>query len=221
MYRDVMNADGSVYGFAPTLGNIFNYTTLSVLIKDIYSATQAGYFWSQACATAGNRELGLYRAAGELGFYLGGSLTSLYSTTGDIIADFGSLTWEGDLQLDVNIPARTFNLLYNGVSIKSGSLTGTGTNRIDNILFFIGARANTDVPGGSAGFFKMASGDRIGELELRLDGVLTRHYIFEEGSAFATDLASSQTMSLGVSNRTERILVTPENNTLFQVLGVQ
>lgn len=217
MYRNILTANGTNHGYATTLGNILTADTIWVIAKDVNWVSQVGYLYGQSCQTSSNREFGLFRGTDVVAFWLGGAQINMFSTAQSIIDSFGSSTITGDLRLDVDITNESYVLYHNGVSVKSASFS-KGANRIDGVLFMMGARASSDTPGETGGAYLLASGDKVGEIEVYLDGLLERHYVFTPGSTTVDDIESSEDMTLANSTGINSSIVTPENN--LNILGV-
>lgn len=196
MYRWI--PDGDSYMTMPTLGNLLG-KKIRIVIEG-FSFNNAAmtncYVFSQAGNSAGTREFGLFfnNADGDVEIFYGGQ--SNVMLTDDRQTFFGNASGSVESVLfDFEIDTATgdWRQLIDGEQRSSGSVTLTGTGRIDGMLARIGARGTSDVPTNTGGsFFMAANSFRIGNTKIYIDDVLARDLVMPGGVATAVpDLVAS------------------------------
>lgn len=160
----VVEADGVNDSMtSATLGDL---TALKIrVVSEHVTWTSTGYLWSQAGATATQREFGLYIAGGNYIAYAKGSQNTMGSVATYPIADV-------TVDLTVDYVLETALFIVDGVEVFNGAIT-IGTQRVEGELFRAFAR--------NGGYYAPA-GSRIGNTKVYIDDVLVRDYDFDGSS---------------------------------------
>lgn len=181
--------DGDSYVHASTLGNILSLDTIEIVSNITMSSTNEGYFFTQCGSTSSTREFGLYVDNGNVISFLGGTQTTVDSFSN--VFDTTSLS-NSKVSFLFDFTTNTLTVEVDDVETYTG-VVGVGTNRIDGMLFRLGARGTSDTPTDTGGGFTLVNGVEMGDTLIYLDGVLTRSYVSDGTGTTWEEVTNTQT----------------------------
>ncbi len=178
--------NGSSYITAPTLGNLLTKTIKIVASRVLWANSSSNTLFSQAGSA--NREFEFYRNGSSTYIIAGGTTQNI----GNFNTLFGSTTLDADsVIVELNFNTGAYSVTVDDVELVSGTLT-VGANRVEGTLFRIGARSTNQTAGSTTGASILASGEKVGSVDVYLDDVLERNYVFPVSGATIPDNANSQ-----------------------------
>lgn len=182
--------DGNSYVTAATLGNILSSNVRVEFDEISFDATKEGYIFSQAGSTGSLRELGLFvGGSGGIWVYAGGTVTQLL-TSAEVETQLGSVLVGGTFAFEINMSSGALTLENRG-SVFHTETVSVGSNRVNGMLFRLGARSSTNSSGTGAAF-PAPEGVRMGRTRVYIDSTLTRDYVPASTGSVLPDDENSQ-----------------------------
>lgn len=186
MFRWVPRGSGQHIAM-PTLGNLLGQKFRIVIEGFSYdnSLMANNYLFSQMGSTGGTREFGLFfnNANGRVEVFYGGQQNVQMTASRQVFFDNDTGSVDGVLfDWEIDTATGAWRLLTDDVLRSSGSVSLTGTGRIDGMKFRFGARGSTDDPNSDfTTFFLQPNQVRIGTTRIYLNDFLVRELVMPGG----------------------------------------
>jgi hypothetical protein len=190
--------NGSSHINCPTLGNLIaSGSTYRIVFNDLlipYSilSTTTQFFFMQGSDST--NEFNAYFTNNSLRINVGGTNTiiagsgTLFGTSNDV---------DGYFAIEVDFATNNADIYYidDTTPVYSTALS-TGTSRVDGAHLFIGGRPSSDVITDTSTTLNLAAGVSVGDIDILVDGVLSRSYEIPTAGLTVPDTTSSQDATL-------------------------
>ena len=187
--------DGATFVRTPNIPNLTS-SKLGVVSQHFKWGGGAGTMYSQCMKNSTRKEFQLFENGGNLWLSAGGTSNEFSS----ISSIFGSSTFEGKLEIEVDFVNSTFVIWLNDLEVLNETIV-VGDTSVAGEYFRFGARGESDASVSTGGGFFAPSGTEIGDTTILLDDTPIRNYV-SDGTGIEWEEGISNDDGVGIGNNT-------------------